>query len=145
MNICIPVIKDRGSESRVSPHFGSAPLFMLVNTDTGACSPLPNQNQHYAHGQCRPLASLSGQDIQGVVVGGIGMGAFSKLSAAGIEVFISDRKTVGETVAAFKDGTLNRVTSDLACHGHGQGQGRGQGRGCGSGQVHGRGRGRGRG
>lgn len=126
MNICIPVIKDKGLQSRISPHFGSAPLFMMVDTESGECRALANQNRGHAHGKCRPLASLAGEDIQGVVVGGMGPGALNKLNAAGIEVFLSDRKTVEETLAAFKEGILSRMTADVACgHGHGHGHGGG--------------------
>ena len=34
VNICIPVTADRGLESPVSGHFGSAPIFMLVDLET---------------------------------------------------------------------------------------------------------------
>jgi predicted Fe-Mo cluster-binding NifX family protein len=36
MRVCIPIAKGLGLESRVSPHFGSAPLFMLVDPETRA-------------------------------------------------------------------------------------------------------------
>ena len=35
MNLCIPVEQDAGPESPVCAHFGSAPLFLLVNTESG--------------------------------------------------------------------------------------------------------------
>ena len=56
-----------------------------------------------------------------MVVGGIGMGAFGKLKAANIRVFLSDHPTVGETVAAFKSGTLREVTPATAFAHHGNG------------------------
>ena len=83
MNICIPVTEDNGTASPVSRHFGSAPLFLIVDTDSGACRAVPNRNQHHSHGMCMPLASLAGERIDGMVVGGIGMGALSKLGRLG--------------------------------------------------------------
>ena len=120
MNICIPVTEDKGTASPVSRHFGSAPLFLIVDTDSGACRAIPNRNQHHGHGLCTPLASLAGERIEGMVVGGIGMGALSKLGAAGVEVFLSEHATVGETLAAFKAGTLKTMSPGMACahHGH---------------------------
>jgi len=106
----------------VSAHFGSAPLFLIVEAESGACRPIPNRTHAHAHGMCQPLASLEGERIEGVVVGGIGMGALFKLQAAHIRVFRSEHATVADTVAAFTAGTLREVTPATACghhHGHG--------------------------
>jgi len=121
MNLCIPVTEDLGLQSPVSAHFGSAPVFLLVDTESGACRPLPNRNLLHEHGMCQPLRSLEGQRVDGVVVGGIGMGALRKLQAAGIDVFRSELPTVETTLAAFKAGSLRPVTPATACghHGHG--------------------------
>jgi predicted Fe-Mo cluster-binding NifX family protein len=118
MQICIPVIEDCGLDSRVSGHFGSAPGFMLVDTESGACRLLENHNDHHAHGMCQPLAVLAGEKVDGIVVGGIGMGALMKLQAAGVAVYQAMHPTVAETVAAFKDGTLQPVGEEGACAGH---------------------------
>ena len=121
MNICIPVDEDHGIKSPVCAHFGSAPLFMIVDTDSGACRAIQNNNQHHGHGMCMPLQSIQGEQIDGMVVGGIGMGALSKLSAANIRVYVSSHATVGEVVAAFKAGSLKPMQPGMACahHGHG--------------------------
>ena len=120
MNICIPVNEDQGLQSRVCAHFGSAPAFMIVDTDSGSCRAIPNQNQHHGHGMCAPLASLAGESIDGMVVGGIGMGALNKLSAANIRVYLAQHETVVETLDAFKAGSLKLVQPNMACaqHGH---------------------------
>jgi predicted Fe-Mo cluster-binding NifX family protein len=121
MNICIHVEEDQGLSSPVCAHFGSAPLFMIVDTDNGACRAIPNANQHHGHGRCVPLEALRGETIDGMVVGGIGMGALNKLIAAGIQAFLSGQSTVEETVTAYLTGTLRPVTAETACgqhHGH---------------------------
>lgn len=38
MKICFPVQQDKGMESAVYHHFGSAPLFVVVDTDTNNIS-----------------------------------------------------------------------------------------------------------
>ncbi len=118
MQICIPVIEDRGLDSRVSDHFGSAPGFMIVDTDTGACRLIGNRNQHHAHGMCQPLAALAGEPVDGIIVGGIGMGALMKLQAAGITVYRASHPTVVETIAAFTEGRLETVDQNGACASH---------------------------
>ena len=123
MQICIPVLKDRGLDSRVSGHFGSAPAFMIVYTGSGTCRVLGNHNEHHAHGMCQPLAALAGDTVDGIIVGGIWIGALMKLQAAGITVYRAVHQTVAETIAALRDGSLQPVGQDEACaahHGHHQ-------------------------
>jgi predicted Fe-Mo cluster-binding NifX family protein len=138
MKICIPVTEDRGSESPLSAHFGSAPLFAVVDTESDACRTIANGDRHHGHGMCRPLAALSGETIDGVIVGGIGKGALGKLQASGIRVFLAQQATVRDALAAFKTGALHEATQATACahdghgpHGHGQGGGGPHGRCCG--------------
>jgi predicted Fe-Mo cluster-binding NifX family protein len=121
MHICIPVLDDNGLDSQVCAHFGSAPGFMIIDTDTRACRVIGNRNQHHAHGMCQPLAALAGESVDGIVVGGIGMGALTKLQAAGITVYRALHPTVGETLAAFTAGALQPLGHHEACggnHGH---------------------------
>jgi predicted Fe-Mo cluster-binding NifX family protein len=118
MRICIPVDADRGLESAVCTHFGSAPAFVIADTATGGCRAIPNRNEHHAHGRCVPVAALQREGIDGAVVGGIGMGALRKLNAASILVYRSEHATVGEPIAAFKAGSLKLLQPHMACAGH---------------------------
>jgi len=127
MNICIPVEADEGLDSLVCGHFGSAPAFMIVDTDAGNCRAIINSNQHHGHGMCMPLQALQGERIEGMVVGGIGMGALNKLNAANIRVYFAEHETVGEVVAAIEAGELKLMPPGMVCahHGHGHGHGHG--------------------
>lgn len=124
MNVCIPVLEDKGLESQVSRHFGSAPAFIVVNTESGECRTIQNQDLHHAHGMCQPISSLNGENIDAIVTGGIGAGALGKLRAAGLEVFCSEHPTAREAIAALKQGRLAKVDPATACghHGHGHDQ-----------------------
>jgi len=129
MNICIPVEENNGLDSRVCAHFGSAPFFLIVDSDTDNCESIVNSGAHHAHGMCQPLALLEGKDIDGVVVGGIGRGALFKFQAANIGVYMSEYSTVSETLAAHKAGSLRPVSPEGACAGHAHGDGGGAGSG----------------
>lgn len=118
MKICIPVNKDQGLQSEVCAHFGSAPAFLIVDTDNNDCHAIVNQNQHHEHGTCAPFAMLQGEILDGVVVGGIGMGALNRLMAAGLSVFRAEHPTVSMTVEAYKAGSLKRMQPGMACGGH---------------------------
>jgi predicted Fe-Mo cluster-binding NifX family protein len=121
MNICIPVNEDRGLQSPVCMHFGSAPMFMLVALDDDACRVLSNLNQHHEHGQCAPLAALQGESIDSMIVGGIGNGALGRLINAGIRVYMAEGATVADVMRAYRAGALRPMSPDMSCahHGHG--------------------------
>ncbi|RPJ80794.1 MAG: diguanylate cyclase [Acidobacteria bacterium] len=119
MRICIPVGEDNGLESKVWAHFGSAPGFMIVDTESGSWQVIPNRNQHHAHGMCMPLASLQGEQLDAIAVGGIGAGALNKLMAADIRVYSCDNTSVAQVVADLKAGTLKLMQPNMVCGGHG--------------------------
>jgi predicted Fe-Mo cluster-binding NifX family protein len=119
MRICIPIQDDRGLDSVVCDHFGSAPAFMIVDVESRDHRAIANDNRHHGHGMCQPLAMLTGEQIDAVVVGGIGMGALARLLSANLGVFRAQHGTVAETVAAYRAGTLQPITPGQACGHHG--------------------------
>ncbi len=122
MHVCIPVTENNGLQSRTSDHFGSAPFFMIVDTDSGACRAVANGDHHHRHGACQPLAALAGERVDGFVVKGIGRGALARLQEASIQVLLSDSPTVADAVAALGSGRLRSVSIEGACGGRGHGQ-----------------------
>jgi predicted Fe-Mo cluster-binding NifX family protein len=118
MHVCIPVDEDRGLESRVCQHFGTASLFMIVDTETGVCRAVRNQNADHAHGTCEPLLMLRGEALDGIIVAGIGRGALERLELDRVRVFRTEHGSVGETIAALRSGALRQLTTGEACTGH---------------------------
>jgi predicted Fe-Mo cluster-binding NifX family protein len=118
MQICIPIAEDLGLNSRVHDHFGSAPRFMIVDTESAACHAVENHDRRHGHGMCQPLKALANQAIDAIVVGGIGQRALGRLERRHMRVYQSEHTTVGETVAALKAGSLRPVSADDACSGH---------------------------
>lgn len=121
VKICVPVTADRGLDSPVSGHFGSAPIYMLVDVETLHAKALSNARAVHEHGACRPLEALAGHDIDAVVVGGIGAGALMKLQGAGIRVFRATAPTVAGCLEAFVKNEAEEIGPGGACgrHGHG--------------------------
>jgi predicted Fe-Mo cluster-binding NifX family protein len=119
MNICIPIESDKGLDSPVCEHFGSAPAFMMVDTDTEACRVILNRNDHHAHGMCMPITMLEGESVDGILTVGIGMGALNRLAASNIQVFLAEHTTVKQCIDAFKKGDLKAMQPGMACRGHG--------------------------
>lgn len=129
MKICLPVLNDQGIDSSISGHFGSAPLFMFVDTDTLSTKTMTNQTDGHEHGMCKPLAMIGNEPYDAIVVGGIGAGALGKLHAAGKKVYKTEFTTVKETVEAIKQGKLSEFSANSACAHHGSGHGHQHGNG----------------
>jgi predicted Fe-Mo cluster-binding NifX family protein len=123
MKLCFPVEADNGLESPVYGHFGSAPCFIVFDTETKAVERIDNQNLGHAHGMCNPLKALNGQMVDVLVVGGIGAGAIQRLNTLGIKVYRGFEGTVQENIGHFENRVMTEITMDQACGGHGGGCG----------------------
>jgi predicted Fe-Mo cluster-binding NifX family protein len=126
VNVCIPVTADLGLESPVSGHFGSAPLYILVDLGTRRARALLNARAVHEHGACSPLGALAGHEIDAVLVGGIGAGALMKLQGAGIRVYRATAASVSGCLDAFERNEVEEISPGGACgrheHGHGGAQ-----------------------
>jgi predicted Fe-Mo cluster-binding NifX family protein len=118
MKICFPVQKDEGIDSTVYNHFGSAPVFVVVDTDTNALATINNRDQHHAHGACNPMKALDNQKVDAIVVGGIGAGALTRLNQMGINVHRSQAATIRENMVMFTSQNLPELTLQGCCGGH---------------------------
>ncbi len=118
MRVCFPVQKDEGLDSAVYNHFGSAPMFVMIDTETAANVTINNQDQHHTHGSCNPMKALDNQKVDAIVVGGIGAGALTRLNQLGISVHRAQGKTVRENITMLKSNSLPVLTVQGCCGGH---------------------------
>jgi len=121
MKLCFAVQKDDGVESLVYGHFGTAPAFIVVNTEDSAIFKIVNNDMDHIHGACNPMKAIGGADIDAVVVGGIGAGALNGLNARGIKVFKAMEDTIRENLALFHEDRLPELTMLHTCGGHADG------------------------
>ncbi|MBP6941724.1 MAG: NifB/NifX family molybdenum-iron cluster-binding protein [Syntrophorhabdaceae bacterium] len=125
MKVCFAVQKDEGINSTVYNHFGSAPIFIMVDTELDRTTTVDNKDKDHIHGACNPVMAIGGRDIDAVVVGGIGAGAIRGLNAQGITVYKSAAQSVKENLDLLKKGQLPELTMLNACGGHQGGCGHG--------------------
>jgi len=120
MRICIPAEENNGARSRTYGHFGSAPWFIVYDTETGKIEEVSNDNEHHEHGRCNPLASLQNYNPDVMITGGIGRRALEKIHNAGMKVFRADQgETVEGVITLFKEHKLSEVTFEDTCsHNH---------------------------
>jgi predicted Fe-Mo cluster-binding NifX family protein len=129
MIICFPTNRDQGLESKVSEHFGSAPMFLLVDSQSKEVKAHVNVDRRSGHGSCQPLRSLNGQYVDAIVAGGIGRGALAGLNQAGLRVYQACSGTIADNLAQISAGQLREMTRDHVCGGHGGAHGHGHGHG----------------
>ncbi len=117
MKLCFPVPEENGLESKVHRHFGSAPVFLLIETNTDNVSTIHNKDRHRAHGARNPIEALENQRVDAVIVGRIGAGALSRLNKLGIKVFQAKGSTVKENIALYRNQNLPEFIILCCCPG----------------------------
>ncbi|MBF0573371.1 MAG: NifB/NifX family molybdenum-iron cluster-binding protein [Desulfamplus sp.] len=123
MKVVFPSNSELGLIGSVYNHFGSAPFFVLVDTDSGAYEVLANLDKDHSHGNCQPIKAMGNINADVVVVGGIGDGALKKLVDSGIKVFRAIEGTVQTNLQLLKDNKLEKFTPKLTCMAHHHGGG----------------------
>ncbi len=118
MKICFPVESDKGLDSVVFGHFGSAPQFVVFDTKVKSIGTIDNQDLGHAHGKCSPLKALDGKMVDIIIVGGIGAGAINKLNQMGIKVYKALKNTVQDNIQLFESNTMSEMTIAQTCGGH---------------------------
>jgi predicted Fe-Mo cluster-binding NifX family protein len=121
MKIAFPVQADQGLNSTIFGHFGSAPLFIILNNEDKTLEKVGNTDAHHVHGQCQPIKALGGSEVDMVVVGGIGAGALMKLKSQGIRVFRAVEGSIQDNLNLLQSGKLPEFSNNMTCGGHGNG------------------------
>ena len=109
MKVCFPAIADAGMASEIYGHFASAPLFVIIDTDTGISSAIANCDRENPYAGCNPVSALTGQHLDGIVVGGIGDDSLRVMNMCGFTVHQAISASVAENVALFSNGTLQEM------------------------------------
>ncbi len=122
MRIAIPTAATTGpgAQAPVYGHFGSAPRFVIADTEKGNFDFVENAGREHEHGQCNPFQSLQSQSIDALVTGGIGQRALMLLRQQHIKVFrAAEERTAAEALASLQAGRLREITLEDACAHHG--------------------------
>ena len=118
MKVGFAVQRDEGMESQVYNHFGSAPMFVVVETGAAEVQTIHNQDLNHSHGACSPMKALGGQQIDALVVGGIGGGALMRLNAMGVKVYAAEARTIRENLDLLSRNRLPQLSMQNACQAH---------------------------
>lgn len=106
-------ISSRGEEldAELDERFGRAAHFIVYDTEAGDATHIANtQNLELAQGAgIQAARTVINAGAGALVTGNVGPKAFRTLSAAGIEIYLSESGTVKEAIDAFKAGRLKKV------------------------------------
>jgi predicted Fe-Mo cluster-binding NifX family protein len=109
--VSIPVVSEDGLSARVSPHFGRAPLHLILEEDGTVAALL--RGDPAEGGKALPLESLSALGVGAVLCPGLGRGAHDRLASTGIAVLHCEASTSGEALAQYMAGQLQPVTEEM--------------------------------
>ncbi len=120
--IAVPSEAPGGLDAAIGTHFGHCELYTLVTLDDGQVSAvevLPNV-PHEQGGCMAPVSHLAQNRVRVLLAGGMGMRPLMGFQQMGIQVFhCGTARTVGEAVAAFRQGKLEQFANRHTCGGGG--------------------------
>jgi predicted Fe-Mo cluster-binding NifX family protein len=117
IKVCVPTMGQSGLDDYVSPHFGRAPTFTVVDMGTNTVKVLPNTSEHMG-GSGLPPEHMAAAGVQAMLCSGLGPRAIKMFEQYGIEVYVGASGTVRDAVGAWKNGLLREATDKDACEMH---------------------------
>ena len=120
--IAIPSMDMGGLDGIRSGHFGHCDTFTLVDVKDGVIASVSTiANQTHVQGGCMvPVNLLASNQVNALVVGGIGMRPLMGFRQAGIDVYHDDQRAdIRPVVEDLIAGKLPMISDDQVCGGGG--------------------------
>ena len=120
--IAIPSMEKGGLEGVRSGHFGHCDVFTLVDVENGEIKEVSTlANQEHVQGGCMvPVNLLASNNVNALIVGGIGMRPLMGFRNAGIDVYYdAQRPEIKPVVEDLIAGALPIIGDDQVCGGGG--------------------------
>ncbi len=112
MKIAVTAEKNNGFESKVNTHFGRAPYFAVVDTETDNIELIKNEAANASGGAGISAAQLiADRGVDVLISGSVGPKAYTALSSGNIEMYIIQQGTVREAVDSFNGDKLSQLNS----------------------------------
>ena len=109
MKLCFPVVADEGLNSSLFGHFGSTPLFAIVDTETDDVKTVGNCDPLAPDAGCNPFKALVNVHVDCMIVTGIGDGFLEMFNTFGRKVYQAQSLSVKENVELFKQDALDEL------------------------------------
>lgn len=117
MRVCVPTSSEGGLEDSVCEHFGRAPTYTVIDTDTGEVKVIRNRSEHMG-GSGKPPEQIAGAGADVLICSGLGPRAIDMLASYGIAVYVGACGTARDALEAYKRGELTPASPEYACREH---------------------------
>ena len=120
--IAIPSMEQGGLDGKRAGHFGHCDTFTLVDVKDGVIERISTiANQSHVQGGCMvPVNLLAENQVNALIVGGIGMRPLMGFRQVGIDVYHDDqRQDIRPVVEDLISGRLPKIADDQVCGGGG--------------------------
>jgi predicted Fe-Mo cluster-binding NifX family protein len=94
MRIAMPIMENKGKDSRIHPHFGHVQFMAVYDSVKRALKIVPVKPIQ----GCSPIAALEGLDVDTIYTMGMGMRAMSLCGESGIKLKTGRFSTVREVI-----------------------------------------------
>ena len=120
MKVCIPTEGNKGLDELVGEHFGMAPYFTVVDTETDEVKALTNTSEHKG-GRGYPPEIMAKAGVDVMLCGGLGGRAIMMFEQMGIMVYVGAHGKVRDAIEMWNNNKLQVATDKNACKQHGSG------------------------
>jgi len=117
MKVCLPTNGDRGLDEIICEHFGRAPTFTVVDTDTGKTDIVENTSEHMG-GTGKPPEQIIKTGAKVLICSGLGPRAIIMLSDNGLSIYVGATGTVRQAIELWQNGKLMLANEENACKEH---------------------------
>ncbi len=114
MKIAFPVMNNKELEATIADHFGRAPLYTVVDTETNSASVLENIGEHFGGKHSAPV-TLQNSKINVLICRGLGRKAINLFDELGIGVFVTQSTIVKDALESYNKGELTQASETDGC------------------------------
>ncbi|MEJ2057167.1 MAG: NifB/NifX family molybdenum-iron cluster-binding protein [Desulfofustis sp.] len=122
MRVAIPSTGNGGLDGQRAGHFGHCDVFTCIDTENGEIISVSTiENQEHVQGGCMvPVNLLASNNVNALVVGGIGMRPLMGFRQVGIDVYHdAERIDIRPVVEDLLAGKLPLISDEQVCGGGG--------------------------
>ena len=131
MKICVPTEDEKGLDALISGHFGRAPYFAFVDSETKSVEFIKNSDTDHDHGRCTGAALAAANRPEAVLTAGMGRGAFDLFTSSGARIYRAAGAHLAEAIDSFTAGaSMELGSAEAAGHHHEGGTHHAHGAGC---------------
>lgn len=124
VRIAVPSVGEGGIDGRRAGHFGHCDVFTLIDMENGEIVETSTlENVSHVQGGCMvPVNLLASNDVNALIVGGIGMRPLMGFRQVGIDVYHEgERQEIRPVVEDMIAGKIPLISENQVCGGGGGG------------------------